>query len=138
VTLVLQGLTLPQLIRWLKVKEDGIEAEREEMEARLRAAEAAIARIEELTIQDDQLAEAQMVKWMQTQYQERIRRFSMCCQAMDDGSYEQLAAIQTLQHQALKAERKMVVRLRNQGTISDEILHRIERDLDLEEARLVG
>ena len=136
VTLVLQGLTLPMLIRWLKVQEDGIEAEREEMEARLRAAEAAIMRIEELTLQDEQLAQTQMVKWMQSQYQERIRRFSACCEAMDDGNYDQLAAIQNLQRQALAAERKMVIRLRNQGTISDEILHQIERDLDLEEARL--
>ncbi len=138
VTLVLQGLTLPMLIRSLKVTEDGIEAEREEMEARLRAAEAAIARIEELTIQDNQLAQAEMVKWLQTQYKERIRRFSACCKAMDCGSYEQLTAIQAVQHQALAAERKMVVRLRNQGIISDEILHRLERDLDLEEARLVA
>lgn len=52
VTLVLQGLTLPILIRWLKVVGDG-GTEREEMEGRLRAAEAAMARIEELAAQDD-------------------------------------------------------------------------------------
>lgn len=59
---MLQGLTLPTLIRWLRVTEDAREAKREEMEARLRAAKAAIARIEELTIQDNQLAQAEIVK----------------------------------------------------------------------------
>lgn len=35
-------------------------------------------------------------------------------------------------------ERSMVVKLRNQGIISDEVLQGIERDLDLESARLGG
>lgn len=67
VTLVLQGLTLPILIRWLKVVgDDG--TERKEMEGRLRAAEAAMARIEELAAQDDVPAEIEMVQWLRTQY----------------------------------------------------------------------
>jgi len=36
----------------------------------------------------------------------------------------------------LEAQRAEVVRLRNQGTISNEIMHRIERELDLEDERL--
>ena len=44
-TLVLQGLSLPFIIRWLKITGDG-EAEREEREARLKANEAAMARLE--------------------------------------------------------------------------------------------
>ena len=47
-TLVGQGLTLGPLIRWLGVEDDGAE-EREEVAARVRMAEAAIARVEELT-----------------------------------------------------------------------------------------
>jgi len=47
VALVLQGLTLPILIRWLKITGD-VGTEREEMEARLRAPQAAMARLEEL------------------------------------------------------------------------------------------
>ena len=46
-TLVLQGLTLPGLIRVLGVSDDG-GAEREEAKARIRTAEAALARLEEL------------------------------------------------------------------------------------------
>src|SRR5205807_1730573 len=55
-TLVLQGLTLPALIRVLDVSDDG-GAEREEAKARIHAAEAALARLEELlaegTVRED-------------------------------------------------------------------------------------
>lgn len=137
VTLVLQGLTLPILIRWLKVVgDDG--TEREEMEGRLRAAEAAMARIEELAAQDDVPAEAEMVQWLRTQYKDRVRRLSACCVAMDQGSFEQLAAFRYVQNEVIGAERRTAIRFRNQGVINDEILNRIERDLDLEETRLGG
>ncbi|MBR8840709.1 MAG: Na+/H+ antiporter [Stigonema ocellatum SAG 48.90 = DSM 106950] len=137
VTLVVQGFTLPLLIRWLKIKED-VGTEREEMEARLRAAQAALERIKELTTQDNLLGESEMVEWLRTQYKDRIRRFSACCDAMDDGSYEQVAAFESLQHEVLIAERNILIKLRNQGLINDEVLLRIQRDLDLDEVRLGG
>lgn len=137
VTLVLQGLTLPLLIRWLKVVDD-TDIEREEMEGRLRAAQAAMARIEEITAQDSSFAEAEMVQWLQAQYRDRIRRADACCVAMDAGDYEQLIAFRHLQHEAVAVERRTLIRLRNQGTINDEVLRRIEHELDLEEARLGG
>ncbi len=135
VTLVLQGLTLPLLIRWLKVGgDDG--TEREEMEGRLQAAQAAMARIEELAVQDDVPAEAEMIQWLRTQYNDRIRRLSACCVAMDQGSFDQLAAFRYVQNEVIAVERRTAIRLRNQGVINDEVLNRIERDLDLEETRL--
>jgi len=36
----------------------------------------------------------------------------------------------------LRAQRKELIRLRNESEISDEVMHRIEHDLDLEETRL--
>jgi CPA1 family monovalent cation:H+ antiporter len=36
----------------------------------------------------------------------------------------------------LRAEREELLRLRNEGLINDEVMRRVERDLDLEEARL--
>ena len=137
VTLVLQGLTLPMLIRWLKIVDD-VSIQREEMEGRLRAAEAAMVRLDELTAPDNLLAAPEMVEWLRTQYRDRIRRISACCVAMDRGSFNQLAAFRNLQREVIAAERKTAIRLRNQGVINDEVLHRIEHDLDLEEARLGG
>ena len=36
----------------------------------------------------------------------------------------------------LRAQRRILIQLRNKGRIGDEAMHRIERDLDLEESRL--
>jgi hypothetical protein len=36
----------------------------------------------------------------------------------------------------LEAQRRTIVQMRNEGRISDDILHRMERDLDLEDSRL--
>ncbi len=36
----------------------------------------------------------------------------------------------------LRAQRRTLIELRNEGKIGDEVMHRIERDLDLEESRL--
>lgn len=135
VTLVLQGLSLPLLIRQLKVVDDG-NTEREEMEARLRAAEAAMARLEELIAEDDALKDSAMVQWLRTDYEERIRQYCDVCLAMDTGKDEQLATLKVLQREAVAAERKIVIKLRNQGVINDEVLHRLEHELDLEAVRL--
>jgi CPA1 family monovalent cation:H+ antiporter len=45
-------------------------------------------------------------------------------------------AYQRLRREVLDAERQEIIRLRNTGAINDEVMHRIERDLDLEDARL--
>ena len=45
---------------------------------------------------------------------------------------------QRLQHGALQVERQTIVALRNSQKINDEALRRIQRDLDLAEARLTG
>jgi monovalent cation/hydrogen antiporter len=134
VTLVLQGLTLPALIRLLGVEDDG-SANREEVKARIRAAEAAIARIDDLAGEDwvrDDTAER-----MRGLYNFRRSRFSARFDDGDDGSVEeQSQAYQRLRREALDAERNEVVRLRNEGVINDEVMYRVTRDLDLEDARL--
>jgi monovalent cation/hydrogen antiporter len=43
-----------------------------------------------------------------------------------------------LQHKALRVERQTIIRLRNERVINDDALRRIQRDLDLAEARLTG
>ena len=135
VTLVLQGLTLPLLIRQLKVVDDG-NMEREEMEARLRAAEAAITRLEELTAEDDALQNSAMVQWLRTEYEERIRQYSDVYTASETENHQQLTTLRMLQRETVAAERKIVIKLRNQGVINDEVLHRLEHELDLEAIRL--
>jgi CPA1 family monovalent cation:H+ antiporter len=50
-TLVVQGLSLPPLIRWLGVEDDG-SMEKEERDARLKANQAALARLKQLAESD--------------------------------------------------------------------------------------
>jgi monovalent cation/hydrogen antiporter len=133
-TLVLQGLSLPRLIRSLDVDDDG-GAEYEENKARLHAAKAAIARIDALAAQDwvrDQTADR-----MRALYDYRLRRFKARFDDGDDGALEeQSLSYQRLRREALEAEREAVVELRNRGLINDEVMYRVVRDLDLEDTRL--
>ena len=54
----------------------------------------------------------------------------------DGGIEEQSLAYQRLRRELLDAERSAVVTLRREGRINDDVMHRVTRDLDLEDARL--
>jgi CPA1 family monovalent cation:H+ antiporter len=147
-TLVLQGLSLPTMIRALGLEDDG-SIEREEIRGRVKAAEAALSRVDELSLED--WVREDTAERVRALYDYRRRRFSS--RYDEDGSggedgqdpfgnrgredYEVRAvAYQRLMYELFRAQREALVRLRDEGEISDEALHRIERDLDLEESRL--
>jgi CPA1 family monovalent cation:H+ antiporter len=133
-TLVLQGLTLPWLIRRLGLHRDDSEAQ-EELRGRLRATDAALARLEELA--GEEWTRDDTVERMRGLYQFRRRRLKARAGYLeDDGSQDRSLAYQRLVRELLEAQRREIVRLRNQGEISNEVMHRIERDLDLEDSRL--
>ncbi len=134
VTLVGQGLTLPLVIRALGLEDDGLEA-REEAQARIRAAEAAVARLAELGAEDwvrDDTAER-----MRGLYAFRTSRFEARFDDGDDGEVESRSQdYQRLRHELLDAERAAVLDLRRAGVISNDVWLRVTRDLDLEDQRL--
>jgi Na+/H+ antiporter len=133
-TLVVQGLTLPALIRRLDVHADDGEA-REELKARLVATHAAIARIEELAAED--WTRDDTIERMTNLYAYRSRRLKARAGKIEDEGYEDRSqAYQRMVREVLDAQRRAVVRLRNEGTISNDIMHRLERELDLEDQRL--
>ena len=133
-TLVIQGLSLPFVIRALGLEDDGI-AEREETKARIHAAKAAIERLDELAEEDwvrDDTAER-----LRGLYAFRVTRFASRFDDEDDGAIEERSlAFQRLRRELLEAERQAVVDLRREGRINDDVMRRIEHDLDLEDARL--
>jgi Na+/H+ antiporter len=133
-TLVMQGLTLPALIRALRIEPDTSE-EGEDAKARVRAAEAALARLEELTGEEwvrDETAER-----MRGLYNFRHSRFSSRFDSESDGAIEeQSQAYQRLRRELLDAERAAVTDLGRAGVISGDVVNRVRRDLDLEDARL--
>ena len=71
-------------------------------------------------------------------YQFRQRRFKVRAGKIDDddGIEDRSLSYQRLQHELYTVQRRALLELRNDGTISNEVMHRIERELDLEESRL--
>ena len=133
-TLVVQGLTLPALIRRLRVRGDDAE-EREEVRARLAATDAALARLQELA--GAEWTREDTVERLDGLYQFRRRRLKARAGIhQDEGFEDRSLAYQRLVRELLEAQRHAIVRLRNQGTISNDVMHRIERELDLEDTRL--
>ena len=133
-TLVVQGLSLPALIRALGLEDDGSQ-EQEEIEGRVEVANAALARIEELA--EENWVREDTAERVRGMYTYRRSRFSARFDGDDhDGLEERSAAYQRLMRDLLHAQRATLIQLRNEGRIGDEVMHRIERDLDLEESRL--
>ena len=132
-TLVLQGLTLTPLVRWLKVVDDHV-TEKEERLARLKANEAALARLE--ATQSSSRARPESVERLRSEYADRIRQLRS--EAPHEESVSRLfsADFEELAREVLQTERDTVIELRNEEAINDQVLRRIQRDIDLAEARL--
>jgi monovalent cation/hydrogen antiporter len=133
-TLVVQGLTLPVVIRALGIEADHLD-EKEHAKARIKAADAALARLDELEAED----------WVREDTAERLRglygfrrnRFLSRFDENDDGAIEEQSLnYQRLRRELFDAEREAIVDLRRRGVIDDEVERRLYRDLDLEDARL--
>ncbi len=136
-TLVAQGLTLPLLIRHLGIQDDGA-GEREELHARREAAEAAIAHLRRLN--DEDWTREDSVSRLIALYEFRHRRLSQRAGKLDgdeeDNLDERSWGYQRMVREVLDAQRGRIIELRNEGAISDEVMHALERELDLEDQRL--
>jgi monovalent cation/hydrogen antiporter len=137
-TLVGQGLTLPLLIRRLGIEDDGA-GEREELHARREATQAAIEHLQRLN--DEDWTRDETVERMLALYQFRNRRLTQRAGELDgdqeqDNLDERSATYQRMVREVLDAQRRRVVELRNEGVISDDVMHVLERELDLEDQRL--
>jgi monovalent cation/hydrogen antiporter len=138
VTVVGQGLTLPWLIRRLNLVEDGTEEEHEELKARLAIARAALDRVDEL--EEEEWTQDETVERVRALYNFRRRRFKARAGKLDgpdaDGIEDRSLAYQRLMPEVYASQRAALVELRNNRRISVEVMRRVERELDLEEARL--
>jgi len=74
---------------------------------------------------------------MRAQYRFRIGRFTARADPDGDGKIEKRSLkYQRVRRELLEVERQAVVELRNTGEISDTVMRKVERDLDLEMSRL--
>jgi CPA1 family monovalent cation:H+ antiporter len=135
-TLVIQGISLPWVIHMVGLDGDDSDVQKE-AKARLKAAQAAVERIDALAGED----------WVREDTADRLRRMyeyrenRFRARFDEDGTEsDNIEArsqdYQRLIREVLQAQRERVLALRNEGRINDEIMHRIERDLDLEDLRL--
>jgi Na+/H+ antiporter len=135
VTLVFQGLTLPLLVRRLGLGSEEPWAP-DEAVARLAMAQAALDRIDELQSSGEPIPETAI---------ERLRelyraRFARCVAALS-GEGEPipienpLEGYRNARENLIDAERRALIGLRNEGRVKGDLYRRIQRDLDLDEAR---
>jgi CPA1 family monovalent cation:H+ antiporter len=145
ITLVGQGLTLPALIRFLKLESFPDDSDTEDTTAHYLLALAAVEKLDALGARDGSAAET--LKRLRASYDDQIAFYSRQLASQDpadnaDGGADALAELtcdtgEQVIRQALHAQRDMLIRLRDQGVIGDDVMRELEHDLDLEESRLV-
>jgi CPA1 family monovalent cation:H+ antiporter len=137
VTLVLQGLTLPPLIRTLGIAGSS-DPHPEEKEARRVILQAALSHLEKSRSEADSEG-AEVYVDLAQHYRHRLATLS---DEGDDGQDNVdptfYRRFNELSRELLRVERQTAVQLRNHNRISDELLREIERELDLGEARLTA
>jgi len=131
-TLVLQGLTLPPLIRALGLA-GATNRNTEEEEARRVILETALRRLEE--VRESERAEfAGVFDDLELHYRDRLA--IMTEEEVDVHSAAHRRFVE-LSRELLQVERRTAIRLRNEGRINDELLRQLERELDLADSRFL-
>ena len=138
VTLVLQGLTLPPLIRALGLSQTS-GSNKEEQDARRKLLEAALAWLVDASAKSDK-ADVIVYKDLTRLYQNRLELLQDRGDHETDEAHKAHTTSRELRRDALrsliKVERDTALNLRNNGKINDEVLRRIEYELDLSDTRL--
>jgi monovalent cation/hydrogen antiporter len=136
VTLVGQGLSLPFIVRALKLEEPRRWSD-EEAVARMEAAQSALDRLDQM--EDEERASDSQLKRLRDLYRGRFRM----CQAVLGGEDPETAAREQrladygeLRRELIGIEREELLNLRSNGRLRNTTMRQIERDLDLEEARI--
>lgn len=135
-TLVLQGLTLPAVIRRLGVRDDDA-VDREALHARIVANDAALRHLERLERPEDR-AEAHAVDALVDRFRRRGERLAELEATDHEGDRldERFSAHQRLLRDILDLQREEIAVLRSEGQVSSAAMREVERDLDLEHERL--
>ncbi len=130
-TLVFQGLSLRPMIKMFGITSDGREHD-EERKTRLTLASTVIEHIEEnysLSLSDEVLNQ------IKSKYEIRMQRIRKDEVAKMDET--QINEFHRIQQELINKERSFLLNLWSEGKISDEVMRKIEYELDLEETRLI-
>ena len=131
-TLVGQGLTLPWLVHRLHIVSSGRE-EGEEAQARRAAVDAALVRLTDL--EGAYPDHRPLIDQLRSRYEHEAGHAVPTDGDPQDESEQELLDHREIRNAVLFSEREAIIRLRDDGVISDDVLRRVERDLDLEAVR---
>ncbi|MBA3820837.1 MAG: cation:proton antiporter, partial [Deltaproteobacteria bacterium] len=134
VTLLGQGLTLAPLLRRLGLP-GANPFSPDEATARLEAAQAALDRLDEL---EDEGAAAEPLRRLRELYR---MRFAVCVAVLGGGELpedgrRELREYGAMRRELIAVERASLLALRNDGRVRQDVVRSVERELDLDEARL--
>ncbi len=136
VTVLVQGTTLPAVVRWAKVPDD-VTHEEELQLARTRGAQAALDALptvaDEVGISDD------LRRRLQKEYEEK----AALALATEDGSanshlVKRKEKVRRVRLGMLEHKRREITALRNQNLIDDIVLRELQAEMDLEEVQLLN
>jgi CPA1 family monovalent cation:H+ antiporter len=133
VTLVLQGLTLPVLIRALGLAGNS-GPNCEETEARRIMAEAALDQLNK-TSEEAEPDYAALYDDLKEHYRRRLSSLPFEGEDQDGSGAEAYAKFLAVSLELLRVERETAITLRNNGRINDETLRQLLQELDLSETR---
>jgi Na+/H+ antiporter len=134
-TLLLHGLTLPLMIKLLNPRDRQIHEDAlAEAAAQHAAARAAVVRLDQVT-QDStpQEISGRLRAWAQLR---SLGAWERLGRPPEENGEAPTATFRRLRREMLAAERDTFVRFRDEGRLDDEVLRRVLRELDLEEALL--
>ncbi|MFT4436530.1 Na+/H+ antiporter [Caballeronia sp. 15715] len=135
VTLVLQGLSLPPLIRALGLVRKS-EQDFEEEEARRLMIEAAIAYIRD-TQSNENSDDPHLARMFDTLLEHHRERLKILQHKHEKNAWSDgFTRYTRISHELLRIERQTALTLRSDGRINDVVLRRLERELDLSETRI--
>jgi monovalent cation/hydrogen antiporter len=133
-TLVLQGLTLRPLMRWLRLHDDG-DVEREIGLARIETARAALAALE---TRENKGAASHSADVLKGEYQARLRAGEAergvdgsVEKGVEEGGDKENEGLAALQRRAVLAQREALRDLRIRHLIGDDAFHVVEEEIDL-------
>jgi CPA1 family monovalent cation:H+ antiporter len=126
VTLVVQGLPLPWVIRWLRIPRDEPRLEEHRL-ARVRTARAARDRLDQLMAGGDDLTRS-LAADLRVRYQQLLDDLES-----DERSGRVHAELARLRRELAQAQRQALLDLHARGHIDNDTFRQLERELDLEE-----
>jgi monovalent cation/hydrogen antiporter len=135
VTVLLQGGTLPLVVRWARMPEDVAHSDELQL-ARSRSAAAALEALP--TVADEVGLSQDLVRRLRKEYEEHaalVMANDECSAATDLAERNEL--VRRVRLGVLEHQRRAVTTLRNQNLIDDIVLRELQAEMDLEEVQLL-